>query len=86
MPHSGGWGNEVEKMEMALVLLAYIIGIAFVILVVLITIAVLKASSDNDDLAERIMYQTKEGLRDRGSIQGTEDDSEGNGKEDGTDP
>lgn len=64
-------------MEKAMVILVYVVGIATLVLITIIIIAVLKVAADNDkdyELSERIKFQAKEGLIRRGNEADDADD------------
>ena len=52
-------------MESALIVLVWIVGLVVIAFFVVIIIAVLKVTSETDDIEERIQYQAKSLLKER---------------------
>ena len=52
-------------MESALIVLVWIVGLVVIAFFVVIIIAVLKVTSESDDIEERIHYQTAQALEER---------------------
>lgn len=52
-------------MESALIVLVWIVGLVVITFFVVIIIAVLKVTSETDDIEERIHYQTQQALEER---------------------
>lgn len=52
-------------MESALIVLVWIVGLVVITFFVVIIIAVLKVTSETDDIEERIHYQTTQALEER---------------------
>lgn len=50
-------------MESALIVLVWIVGLVVIAFFVVIIIAVLKVTSESDDIEERIQYQARRGLK-----------------------
>ena len=67
-------------MESALIVLVWIIGLVVITFFVVIIIAVLKVTSDYDDISDRIQIQTIDALKNREGTNGEPTQAVGDGR------